>query len=85
MTFLVPLVSQAFPLPQFINIPIPMKDSRKYNVYPTNLSIPSAFKCYRDFLIARGYKGGKIFPIATSSALKFRHIELCWLMTLKSS
>ena len=45
-----------------------MEDSREYNVYPSNLSIPSAFKCYRDFLNVRGYRGGKIM----SNSHKFR-------------
>ncbi len=45
-----------------------MEDSRKYYVYPSNLNIPSAFKCYRTFLQSRGYIGGKI----TTNAHKFR-------------
>lgn len=44
-----------------------MEDSRAYSVYPSNLNIPSAFKCYKLFLQDRGYTGGKI----TSSSHKF--------------
>jgi len=44
-----------------------MEDSRSYSVYPSNLDIPAAFKCYRDFMKSRGYEGGK----KTSSAHKF--------------
>ena len=44
-----------------------MEDSRDYSVYPSNLDIPAAFKCYRDFMKSRGYEGGKI----TTSNHKF--------------
>jgi 5S rRNA maturation endonuclease (ribonuclease M5) len=37
-----------------------MEDSRKYSVYPSNLNIAASFKCYKEFLESRGYKGGKI-------------------------
>jgi hypothetical protein len=38
-----------------------MQDKREYTVYPSNLDIPSSFKCYRDYLKNRGYSKGAIY------------------------